>query len=126
MFISAWFQFSFAVHLTSDFLYLGTYIWFLRKENEITKIKQPLVRSMMKHVTISTKNCRHPAVTFEPLVRSMMKHVTISTKNCRHPAVTFERISFAHMRGTSATKQAVKISCNSTRNINIQDIDHEP
>lgn len=47
-------------------------------------------------------------------------------KNCRHPAVTFERISFAHMRGTSATKQAVKISCNSTCNIHIQDIDHEP
>ncbi|CAH2067994.1 unnamed protein product [Thlaspi arvense] len=50
-------------------------------------------------------------------------------KNLQTSAVTIEKISFVDVRGTSASKQAIKISCSDTspcRNILLQDIDLEP
>ncbi|XP_023637895.1 probable polygalacturonase At1g80170 isoform X2 [Capsella rubella] len=54
-----------------------------------------------------------------------------SRKPCANQttAVTIENISFVGVRGTSASKQAIKISCSDTspcRNILLQDIDLEP
>ncbi|CAH8378933.1 unnamed protein product [Eruca vesicaria subsp. sativa] len=54
-----------------------------------------------------------------------------SKKPCANQtsAVTIEKISFVNVHGTSATKQAIKISCSDAspcRNIVLQDIDLEP
>ncbi|CAF2060226.1 unnamed protein product [Brassica napus] len=52
-----------------------------------------------------------------------------STKNVQTSAVSIEKISFVNVHGTSATKQAIKISCSDAspcRNIVLQDIDLEP
>ncbi|CAN8233395.1 unnamed protein product [Cochlearia groenlandica] len=54
-----------------------------------------------------------------------------SKKPCANKtsAVSIEKITFVNIKGTSATKEAIKISCSDTspcRNIQLQDIDLEP
>jgi hypothetical protein len=54
-----------------------------------------------------------------------------SRKPCANQtsAISIENISFVHVRGTSASKEAIKISCSDSspcRNILLQDIDLEP
>lgn len=53
----------------------------------------------------------------------------VTKKKLQTSAVSIEKISFVNVHGTSATKQAIKISCSDAspcRDIVLQDIDLEP
>lgn len=63
-----------------------------------------------------------------PFVSSVAQILNLKMK-LQTSAVSIEKISFVHVHGTSATKQAIKISCSDTSpcsNIVLQDIDLEP
>ncbi|CAA7025826.1 unnamed protein product [Microthlaspi erraticum] len=72
---------------------------------------------------INMNNVSHPII--------IDQYYCDSRKPCSNQtsAVTIEKISYVQVRGTSASKQAIKISCSDTspcRNIHLEDIDLEP